>query len=238
VIHALADAQHRVVSRKQLLGEGIGSDAVRHRLRLGRLRAVHNGVYAVGPGALIREGRWMAAVLACGPDAVLSHRAAAALWGIVRNARATVDVTATRRLPARKGITTHFARLPFDEITTHNGIPTTTVPRTLADLAATDTQQEELEKRFKEFLARTGLPRPRTNAIVETDDAEYEVDCLWETRRLIVELDGRETHLTPQAFERDRRLATAGYTVVRLTWRQLRDEPALVEKDLRRLLVP
>src|SRR4051812_10764779 len=84
VIDALADAQHRIVSRTQLLGEEVRADAIRYRLRRGRLRQIHHGVYLVGPGRPTREGRWMAAVLACGAGAVLSHRSAANLWGILR----------------------------------------------------------------------------------------------------------------------------------------------------------
>src|SRR5829696_2872173 len=76
VIHTLAEVQHGIVSRGQLLGEGVGKQAVKHRVKLGRLRPIHRGVYLVGPGTPTREGRWMAAVLACGEGAILSHRAA------------------------------------------------------------------------------------------------------------------------------------------------------------------
>jgi very-short-patch-repair endonuclease len=231
----------------------------------------------------------MAAVLACRPDAVLSHWAAAALWGITRRDPRMVDVTTPRKLAGTAGIHTHFARLPFDEITIHDGIPTTTVPRTLADIAATATSQafhraleqaeilrladplslndvlkrdprrrgartirqaletldgqitkEELERRFRSFVEQHGLPAPRTNAIVEAGGRELEVDCLWEERRVIVELDGRETHFTTFAFERDRErdrvLAAAGYVVIRVTWRQLRDQPDLLRRDLEAVL--
>jgi hypothetical protein len=142
VIHRLAAAQHRVVARQQMLDEGVGAEAVKHRLKLGRLRSLYRGVYIVGPGKATRQGRWMAAVLACGAGAVLSHKSAAALWNLSRAQGPSVDVTAARKLAGRDGITTHVARLPFDEVTTHAGIPTTTVPRTLADLAGTTTFRE------------------------------------------------------------------------------------------------
>jgi hypothetical protein len=78
----------------------------------------------------------MAAVLAAGPDAVLSHRSAAALWGLTSNARARVEVTVPSARAARPGLELHTSRLPPDERTVRDGIPVTTVPRTLLDLAA------------------------------------------------------------------------------------------------------
>jgi hypothetical protein len=81
-ILSLARRQHGVVARRQLLGLGVGPDAIDFRLRRGRLISLHRAVYAAGHDALTREGRWMAAVLSGGPGAVLSHRPAAALWGV------------------------------------------------------------------------------------------------------------------------------------------------------------
>ena len=78
----------------------------------------------------------MAAILACGPSAVLSHQSAAALWGIRPTAKARIDVTVPQQLRPRKGLHPHRATLPADEITVHDGIPTTTPARTLLDLAA------------------------------------------------------------------------------------------------------
>jgi len=83
----------------------------------------------------------MAAVLACQPSAVLSHFAAAWLWGIRRSSR--IEVTVPRGRRSRPGIHLHWANLPTDETTTHLGIPTTTVPRTLLDLSAV-VQRDEL----------------------------------------------------------------------------------------------
>ena len=282
-IWALAERQHGVVSRTQLLELGLGRRAIDHRLELGRLRAVHRGVYRIG--LLSRDGRWMAAVLACGPGAVLSHLSAAALWGIRQSDRIEVTRRSSHRGP--KGVTVHRSPLRNDERTTHRGIPTTTVPRTLLDLSAvvhpdalrsalrqaeqlrlTDPLslidlveryprrpglaairalleeatigarviRSELEERFQAFLLNAGLPLPQTNQFVEG----FEVDCVWPDQRLIVELDGRAVHDTGQAFERDRVrdrvLTAAGWHVIRVTWRQLHDEPELLEADLRRLL--
>ena len=135
-IAMLADRQHGVVARRQLLELGMGRRAIARRLESMRLRPVHRGVYAVGHRELSQVGWWMAAVLACGPGAVLSHRCAAVLWGMLENASATVDVIVPRELTRRDGIRPHTAALAADERTVHAGIPVTTVARTLLDLAA------------------------------------------------------------------------------------------------------
>jgi hypothetical protein len=82
VIAELAGRQHGVVCRRQLLAAGVTGRAIERRIEGGRLHRLHPGVYAVGHRVVSREGRWMAAVLAAGPGAGLSHRSAAALWGI------------------------------------------------------------------------------------------------------------------------------------------------------------
>lgn len=103
---------------------------------------MHHGVYAVGHRVLTPEGRWMAAVLACGPGAVLSHRSAAALWGI-RPAPKVPEVTAPRTRSGPRGVRVHRPRnLRADERTTVKGIPTTTLPRTLGDLADVVNERE------------------------------------------------------------------------------------------------
>ena len=102
-ITALADRQHGVVARWQLVARGASADAIDRRLRGHRLRALHRGVYAAGHTALRREGFWIAAVLALGPaEAYLSHASAAALWGLrppgTHRIDATVRSGAERRL--------------------------------------------------------------------------------------------------------------------------------------------
>src|SRR3712207_6216201 len=139
-IAALAHRQHGVVARRQLAEVGLGRGAIDHRLGCGRLLVVHRGVYAVGYRRMTRQARWMAAVLAAGPGAVLSHRAAAALWQIRRPDG--IEVTRESKGRSRPGITVHTAPLPPDEVTEVDGIPTTTVPRTLLDLAAVVSERE------------------------------------------------------------------------------------------------
>jgi very-short-patch-repair endonuclease len=99
--------------------------------------------------------------------------------------------------------------------------------------------RSRLEARFATLLARTDLPQPHLNALVDADGFKIEADCLWSDQRLIVELDGGKAHRTYAAFEadreRDRRLQAAGWRVIRLTWRQL-DDPAAVLADLSTLL--
>jgi len=111
----------------------------------------------------------------------------------------------------------------------------------MADATSTrGVTRKELEKRFGEILDRTDLPRPRRNADLAVRGRFFNVDCLWAEERVIVELDGRVVHGTRRAFERDRekdRLMQAeGWRVIRITWRQLRDDAPAVVGDLRRLL--
>src|SRR5690349_5849655 len=82
-IWALVRRQHGVIARRQLLARGVSADAIRHRVATGRLYRLRRGVYAVGRRDVTRHGELMAAVLACGQGAVLSHRSAAELWGIL-----------------------------------------------------------------------------------------------------------------------------------------------------------
>jgi len=91
-IWRLAERQHWLVTRAQLLGHGMSTEAIRHRLRTRRLHRVMRGVYLVGRRDLSVHGRWMAAVLACGPEALVSHRSAAELWGMCAGATMPVHV--------------------------------------------------------------------------------------------------------------------------------------------------
>jgi very-short-patch-repair endonuclease/predicted transcriptional regulator of viral defense system len=132
----LAERQHGVVTLAQLQLLGLGRSGVSRRATAGRLHRVYNGVYAVGRPLLAEHGRWMAAVLAYGPQAVLSHRSAAGLLGIRRDNRAKTDVTVPRRSARpRPGIDVHRgSTLQAVDITTVDGIPCTSVGRTLVDL--------------------------------------------------------------------------------------------------------
>jgi len=131
----LARRQYGVVTRTQLRTIGLGRRAIELRIANGRLHVVHRGVYAVGHALMSREARWMAAVLAAGPGAVLSHASAAAHLGIRPPGAVTTDITIERLLRSRPGIRLHYTQLPPDEVMVHEAIPVTTPTRTLFDLA-------------------------------------------------------------------------------------------------------
>jgi predicted transcriptional regulator of viral defense system len=287
----LAGRQHGVVARRQLLALGMGRGAIEDRIVRGQLRRVRRGVYALGYRPETRESRWMAAVLSAGGSAVLSHRSAGALWGIFPSMSIAPEVTRPTRCESRPGLRMHCGLLKSDETTRLGGIPVTSVPRTVLDIAALSNRRrlektlnevevrgltdklsipdlldryprkrgsanmkalladqgavrgvprKELKERFRTLLDETDLPRPRLNADVAVRGRFFEADCLWGEQGVIVELDGRAVHGTPLAFEedreRDRLLQAGGWRVIRITWRQLRDEPSAVVADLRRLL--
>jgi very-short-patch-repair endonuclease len=137
LIGDLAERQHGCVAHWQLRRMSLGRGAIEHRLRCGRLHRIHHGVYAVGHRMLGPDGWRMAAVLAAGADAVLTHHSATDLWGLQTSARRRHDVTSPRQLRSRPAIRMHQAHLPSDEVTLVRGIPVTTVPRTILDVAAT-----------------------------------------------------------------------------------------------------
>jgi hypothetical protein len=260
---------------------------------LGRLYQLHYGVYSAGHKVVSNEGRWLGAVLAGGEGAVLSYSSAAALWRVRAPLGGRVEITVPHATRTWKGIRRHVQVVPADELTVRDGIPVTTVPRTIFDFAASGAEVHEvasalreaeylhlydalslpdlirrypgrrgvrtvqaaldrlrdsptgkaaspLEERFLPFIDRFALPHPRLNATVDLGAHRPKVDCLWTEQRVVVELDGYEAHRARSAFRedraRDRRLRVGGYTVVRLTWAQLRDEPGAVALDLRTLL--
>ena len=134
---ALAARQHGMVTRRDLLALGFSLAAIRHRVAKGRLHPVMRGVYAVGWPQLTRERRWMAAVLACGEGAMLSHGSAAALWGIGVERRGRIDISIRRRGEHRRAGLRVRSRpsLPAADVTRRNRIPVTTPARTLLDQA-------------------------------------------------------------------------------------------------------
>lgn len=137
VVAELADRQHGVVSRGQLREVGVGDDAIDRAVARGRLHPVFRGVYAVGRPGVGERGRMRAAVLACGPGAVVSHRSAAALLGLIDRGPVVVDVVAPgERGAAIDGIKAHWAPdLRREETGRVAGIPCTNPARTFVDLA-------------------------------------------------------------------------------------------------------
>jgi transcriptional regulator with AbiEi antitoxin domain of type IV toxin-antitoxin system/uncharacterized protein DUF559 len=147
----LAGRQHGIVARRQLLALGFTARAIEHRVARGRLHLVMHGVYAVGWPGLTSQRRWMAAVLACGDEAALSHHSAAVLWGIGSERGGRIDVSVRRKCGLRRpGLRIRSrARLPAEDITVRNGIPVTTPVRTLIDMA-TDLHALDVERAVNE----------------------------------------------------------------------------------------
>jgi very-short-patch-repair endonuclease len=188
---ALASRQHGVVSRAQLVELGFTRHAIRRRLQVDRLRRLHAGVYAVGHWALTSASHDLAAVFACGPQALLSHRAAGRRLQLVRGSAARIDVTALRGCKEKPGIAVHRTRLFHpDDRSTVDGIPVTSVARTLVDLA--DVLSERLlaaavneaevqrlfdltaiEKTLSRLPGRQGRPRLERVLAAYTDPPGY-----------------------------------------------------------------
>jgi very-short-patch-repair endonuclease len=134
-VQALAGRQHGVVTWEQLIAAGLSPRAIERRLEAGWLVRLYKGVYAVGHTALTRRSHLVAAVYACGPSALASHRAAGWLWGILRGAQ-PIEVTAPRSRTARDGFAVHRSRLIHDEDRAIvDGIPVTSIARTIVDIA-------------------------------------------------------------------------------------------------------
>jgi very-short-patch-repair endonuclease len=205
----------------------------------------------------------MAAVLACGAGAVLSHRSAAYLWEMLKRIPGPVHVTLPTRAGRRKrrGITIHrSSTLLASQTTAEEGIPVTSPSRTLLDLRRiappaeyrralrqaefdglplelpTDGTRSELESLFLKLCRRHRLSAPEVNARL----GPFLIDCLWRSERLAVELDGYASHSGRQAFEDDRRrdvwLKLHGYEVMRFTYEQVTQRPAEVAAAARALL--
>jgi very-short-patch-repair endonuclease len=152
-IAQVARNQHGIVTTQQLIDAGLTKSAISKRAQRGRLHRIHRGVYAVGHDGVSEEACWMAAVLACGHDAVLSHGAAAVHWGLLRPLDGPVDVSipSQRGRKRREGIRIHrcasLGKAPWSTsglpkrlapmVTVRDHIPVTTVARTIADLPST-----------------------------------------------------------------------------------------------------
>lgn len=261
----LARCDHGVLATPELLACGLTRPGIQRRVEAGRLHRLYQGVYAVGHAALSREGRWLAAVKASGPNAALSHQSAAQLWTLMPRYAGPIHITApaNRNPRGARGLAVHRSRTLTDgETVRRNRILVTTPSRTLRDLkrvlpreqweAAVDRARgcgfdesdvvdeaptrSALERRFLRLCSRHRIPPPRVNVPV----GGFLVDFLWEKSRLIVEVDGYAFHSGRTAFETDRardaELIALGYRVVRFTYRQVTEQPALVVSRIRALL--
>jgi very-short-patch-repair endonuclease len=232
-IARLAGRQHGVVSVKQLKDLGLSSSAISYRVGTGRLHPLHRGVYAVGHDGLGNEGRWMAAVLACGGGAALSHISAAQLWRMLPIPNRAdgeglpIHVTVPGEGKHHPGIRVHRSRtLSPADVTLRDVIPVTSPARTLEDLRrASPLEAFANALRQAEFLRlpignqwRSDHTRSELEARflgllrrsrlpqpeVNTRVDRFVVDFLWRAERLIAEVDGWGSHRTRSAFEADR----------------------------------
>lgn len=193
----LAERQHGVIARRQLLALGFSDKGIRHRLASGRLHRVHRGVYAVGRPSLGRHGRWMAAVLACGDEAVLSHSSAAALWQIGFEERDLIEVSIPSPYQRRRPGLRIYRRpsLWSEDVTTRYGIPAITPVQTLLDLALR-LDRRGIERCINEADKYDLVHPPELRRALEARGGEPGVAQL----RLV--LDRRTFRLTKEELER------------------------------------
>jgi very-short-patch-repair endonuclease len=276
-VNWIAARQLALVTTAQLRLAGVGRGFAESRCAKGSMRRLHRGVYVMGSAPLLPGARELAAVLACGGETFVSHRAGAFIWGLAKRAGGNVDVTVVgRHCRSRPGLSVHRPKqLDPRDRAVKRGIPVTAPARTLVDLAATAADSEleraiaeayalrivtrrqieaaiarasrhtgigtlrdivtrsggpaftrsQAERRMLGLIRQAQLAIPRANARL----AGREVDFFWPAQRLVVEVDGHAFHGHRLAFERDRRrdamLVAAGYRVIRVTWRQLTEEP-------------
>jgi Protein of unknown function (DUF559) len=284
-IWELAAHQYGHVTRGQLLKVGLGDGGIKGRLRGGFLVRRHTGVYAIAPARTDPLALAAAAVLACGPHAVLSHQSAAYLWGFLRYWEPLPHVTLTQGDRRPRHILTHRCpSLKRRDITRQHDIPCTSPERTVLDIAPALTKKQltrtvndgrrsgylhlaalndvlarnphhpgtkrltplandpsnptrsGFEDDFKLFCAHYGLPTPLINTYVNG----YEVDAYFPEHRLIVELDGRDYHDDPEAFEddreRDAHQLRHGISTMRITTTRMTTTPDHEAARLRQIL--
>jgi very-short-patch-repair endonuclease len=279
--------QQGCVTHAQLVADGISRHVISRAASAGLLHRRHRGVYIVGHLALAPYALEAAALLACGDSAVISHRSAAYLWGLIdRPAEVDVTIVGGQRRP-QSGMRIHRVKdLDSRDLRRRHGLPITSPARTVVDLAAAAGEYEleriiaegrglrligdgeleralersgsrpgngtlrallraegepgitrsEGERTLRRYLRAAQLPQPLTNRKL----GKWEPDFLWPAHRVVVELDSWQFHSHRKAFERDRRkdmaLRDAGYTVIRITGRQLTDEPLMVIAHVARAL--
>lgn len=272
----LAVAQHGCAHREQLLAAGISSSAIGRRLSTRRYLLLHRAVYLIDPAKADEWTPVMSSVLRYAGDALVSHRVAGAVWGMLDEVPDRAEVTVVGRSGHRlAGVTVHrVSAMDRREVRWRRDLPVTSPARTVVDLAGeldvlelenvlAICREEKLaslneiraamqrapqsrgigtlrrlldqggfartksyyERKMLRLIDQAGLPRPLTNHKL----LRHEVDMVWLDRKLVLEFDSRKFHADRRAFERDRRrdqdLVAAGYRVIRVTARQLEEEP-------------
>jgi predicted transcriptional regulator of viral defense system len=195
----LAVRQNGVVTLKQLEAHGLSRRAIHDRERVGRLHRIHQTVYSLTPRVMTQRGVFMAAVLACGPGAVLSHRSAAYLWGLVDSWEAPIDVTApNRRGRSPDGVAAHRdgSLQPIDR-TTRYGVPCTTVARTVLDYAGIE-PEEKVRKAIAQGEILKVLDKAKVRALLRRSRRRRGVARL----RLILDTIHPQTKRSKSELER------------------------------------
>ncbi len=260
----IASRQHGVITSAQLKRAGLSRETARRWTKRGRLHRLHRGVYAVGHAAPSEARGFMAAVLACGAGAALSHVSAAVLWKFLKPQGGAIHVTSPSLSGKKKqkGIVLHRSPSLKEKgmVTQRYRIPVTSPRRTIEDLEGTieaylwrrakrqaeflghklnlptDRTRSDLESDFLRFLTRHRFPRPEVNPKV----GKYTVDFLWRKEKLVVETDFFDYHRGSVAFNEDRQremdLRRLGYTVRRYTGAQLEDYPDRIVVELGEVL--
>jgi hypothetical protein len=192
-IRGLAEKQHGVIAHRQILELGVGRTLALRRHEAGLLIPLHQGVYALGHQRLTREGKWMAAVLACGPGSVLSHFSGGHLWGLC-GSYGSIEVLRQAgglKPKGHRGVRLHQTRrLEPYEVTMERGIPVVVMERVLLDLARR-TDAKRLERIFVQAHKRDDFSWNRLGRIITRRRGCKGVGKL---RRIAVELD-------PEALE-------------------------------------
>ena len=278
----VADRQGGHVHREQLRDLGLSASGIDRRVAIGRLHRVGRQTFAVGTGRPDRLARLHAALLMAGDGVLLSHQAAGGEIGLLSQGRGPIDLTLERSHRPLPGIRFHRAHLAADEVIVVDGLPMTSVGRTLFDLAGSideftfrravkDATVRHLDctpslptlldryprrpgasliravisewtwpsgvvptdgdERFLKLVRRGGFPMPSFRHGIALAEGWVEVDFAWPDLRIVVEVDS-SFHEVDVSLEtdhgRDQDLLAEGWSVFRVTWRQLRYEPERV----------
>lgn len=291
-IAKIAERDYGTVSLDELRLCGLTRSGVHRRVQAGQLFPKYPGVYAFGRPDLPPLGHRMAAVKACGSGAMLSHASAASHRGLRRSNSSKVDVTIPAGRPLKKfrGIRCHRADLEPQDVSIVEGIPTTSLSRTLLDLATQigyeglekaaneavileifDMREMEdllarskghrgirklrrvlehgdlsgemktgLERRYADLCAQHGLPKPAINRWILLGDEYHQVDFLWRSEKVVIEVDSKRYHQTGWKLARDARrnelLPLSGYRHDRVPEDLINYSPAEAVAKARSLL--
>jgi very-short-patch-repair endonuclease len=292
----IAATQHGVFTRAQALACGFNDPVIRRRIASGLWVQLFPGVYGYGAAPSTWRQAALAACLACGPGAVLSHRAAARLWGLAGFHSRFIELTVPRACRRRYGDVVHRSRqLEAGDVAEIDSVPVTTIQRTIIDIAgcvsaelleeslhdalrrrltnvarirkrldeigssgrpgvaqltkmldarqtSVHVPQNVFETRLFRVLRTANLPPPTPQYCLHVAGRRVYVDFAYPDRKVAIEADGFRWHSSRTQWDRDRlrrnHLTMMGWTIVHVTWHQLRERPDEVVDIVRALLSP